>query len=164
MPVGNGDKEILSSELKINGQENNSSYLVSSQLHNTELIGRTKANKNTVIEFPDESGKILAVSEQSGSENFLPKFKNRNLIDSNVSSNEENITLYDSDGNAVIIINYNDFSNLMKFIKDGSTKTLRYDETENDVKYTDHSVRLTSDTNTHTILDDCSIIDCGEWS
>ena len=96
IPVGNGDKGLLNSEVSVNGQENDSAYHTDDgtddyKNHNTELVGKTKDNEDVVVEFPDKSGKMAVTSEGSGKEDYLPKYdKDGNLIDSDASQNTVN--------------------------------------------------------------------------
>ena len=183
IPVGNGGKELLQSEVSINGQENASEWhdttglsdpddIAAAEAHNTELIGKLKnAGGNVVVEFPDESGKMAVTSEGEGTEDFIPKYDaHGNLIDSDVSQNtaNEKFDIYDKNGNKIVTINYNDLANLINFHRAGAGNTTvevirRYDEVDatSGKKFTD--IR-NYDENTHTTLDDCSTIDGGEWA
>lgn len=171
IPVGNGGKELLNSEVSINGQDNASKWHdAADPTHNTELVGKTSANEEVAVEFPDESGKLLVNPEGNGTEDRLSKFDAYgNLIDSDVSQNTaaEKFDIYDKNGNKIVTINYNDLANLINFHRAGPNDTTvevirRYDEvdTVSGKKFTD--VR-DYDENTHTTLDDCSTIDGGEW-
>ena len=171
IPVGNGGKELLQSEVSINGQDNASKWHdAANPTHNTELVGKTSANDEVAVEFPDESGKLLVNPEGNGTEDFIPKFDaHGNLIDSDVSQNTaaEKFDIYDKNGNKIVTINYNDLANLINFHRAGPNDTTvevirRYDEVDatSGKKFTD--VR-NYDENTHTTLDDCSTIDGGEW-
>lgn len=168
IPIGNGDKGLLNSEVSINGQENDSAYHTDDGTddyvkHNTELVGKTKDKDKVVVEFPDKSGKMAVTSEGSGKEDYLPKYdKDGNLIDSDVSQNTGNevLTLHDAEGNELFKINYGDLARLLQFGSGASTITRRFDETVEGVKYTENR---DYDENTHTTLDDCSVIDGGEW-
>jgi hypothetical protein len=176
IPVGNGGKELLQSEVSINGQDNDSLYHTDDGTedyakHNTELVGKKKNNGgNVVVEFPDENGKMVVNLEGEGTEDFIPKYDaDGNLIDSDVSQNTaaEKFDIYDKNGNKIVTINYNDLENLINFHRAGPNDTTvevirRYDEVDatSGKKFTD--VR-NYDENTHTTLDDCSTIDGGEW-
>ncbi len=163
IPVGNGSKEILESEVSINGKDNDSLYHTDDTAHNTELVGKTKLNDPVVVEFPDESGKMAVTSEGEGTEDYLPKYDaHGRLIDSDVSQNtaDEVLTLHDANGNELLKINYGDLARLFQFGSGVDTVTRRFDETEEGVKYTDNR---NYDANIHTTLDDCSTIDGGEW-
>lgn len=170
IPVGNGGKELLQSEVSINGIENDSLYHTDDPAHNTELVGKTAAGDEVVVEFPDASGKMAVTSEGEGTEDFIPKYDAYgNLIDSDVSQNTaaEKFDIYDKNGNKIVTINYNDLANLINFHRAGANNTTvevvrRYDEVDatSGKKFTD--IR-NYDENTHTTLDDCSTIDGGEW-
>lgn len=168
IPVGNGDKGLLNSEVSINGQENDSRYHTDDgtedyKYHNTELVGKTKDNDEVVVEFPDKSGKMVVTSEGSGKEDYLPKYdKDGDLIDSDASQNTAGkvFTLHDAEGNELLKINYGDLAKLLQFGAGADTVTRRFDETVEGVKYTENR---NYDENTHTTLDDCSVIDGGEW-
>lgn len=163
IPVGNGGKELLQSEVSINGIENNSLYKTEDTVHNTELAGKTSGGDEVVVEFPDASGKMSVTSEGEGTEDYLPKYDaNGNLIDSDVSQNtaDEVLTLHDANGNELLKINYGDLAKLFQFGSGAGTVTRRFDETEEGVKYTENR---NYDANIHTTLDDCSTIDGGEW-
>ena len=161
IPVGNGSKELLQSEVSINGIENDSLY--KTDAHNTELAGKKSDGDEVVVEFPDASGKMAVTSEGEGTEDYLPKYDaNGNLIDSDVSQNtaDEVLTLHDANGNELLKINYGDLAKLFQFGSGAGTVTRRFDETEEGVKYTENR---NYDANIHTTLDDCSTIDGGEW-
>jgi hypothetical protein len=168
IPVGNGDKGLLNSEVSVNGQENDSAYHTDDgtdeyKKHNTELVGKTKDGDDVVVEFPDNSGKMTITSEGSGKEDYIPKYDaDGNLIDSDASQNTANkvFTLHDADGNELLKINYGDLAKLLQFGAGADTVTRRFDETVEGVKYTENR---NYDENTHTTLDDCSVIDGGEW-
>lgn len=165
IPVGNGGKELLQSEVSINGTENDSLYHSDDPVHNTELVGKTPTGNDVVVEFPDESGKMAVTSEGEGTTDFIPKYDaNGNLIDSDVSQNTaaEKFDIYDKNGNKIVTINYNDLANLINFHRAGAIEVRRYDEVDatSGKKFTD--IR-NYDENTHTTLDDCSTIDGGEW-
>lgn len=170
IPVGNGGKELLQSEVSINGRDNDSRYHTDDTSHNTELVGETSAGDEVVVEFPDASGKMTVTSEGEGTEDFIPKYDAYgNLIDSDVSQNTaaEKFDIYDKNGNKIVTINYNDLANLINFHRAGANNTTvevvrRYDEVDatSGKKFTD--IR-NYDENTHTTLDDCSTIDGGEW-
>lgn len=170
IPVGNGGKELLQSEVSINGRDNDSRYHTDDTSHNTELVGETSAGDEVVVEFPDASGKMAVTSEGEGNEDFIPKYDAYgNLIDSDVSQNTaaEKFDIYDKNGNKIVTINYNDLANLINFHRAGANNTTvevvrRYDEVDatSGKKFTD--IR-NYDENTHTTLDDCSTIDGGEW-
>ena len=163
IPVGNGSKELLQSEVSINGFENNSLYKTDDPAHNTELAGKKANGDEVVVEFPDASGKMAVTSEGEGTEDYLPKYDaNGNLIDSDVSQNtaDEVLTLHDANGNELLKINYGDLAKLFQFGSGAGKITRRFDETEEGVKYTENR---NYDANIHTTLDDCSTIDGGEW-
>ena len=168
IPVGNGDKGLLNSEVSVNGQDNDSAYHTDDgtddyKKHNTELVGKTKGGDDVVVEFPDKSGKMAVTSEGSGKKDYLPKYdKDGNLIDSDASQNTANkvFTLHDADGNELLKINYGDLAKLLQFGAGDNTVTRRFDETVKGVKYTEDR---NYDENIHTTLDDCSVIDGGEW-
>jgi len=168
IPVGNGDKGLLNSEVSVNGQENDSAYHTDDgtdeyKKHNTELVGKTKDGDEVVVEFPDKSGKMAVTSEGSGKEDYIPKYDAAgNLIDSDASQNTANkvFTLHDAEGNELLKINYGDLAKLLQFGAGADTVTRRFDETVEGVKYTEDR---NYDENIHTTLDDCSVIDGGEW-
>lgn len=163
IPVGGGGKELNNSEVSINSYQDASGYKTGSDTtHNTELNGKTKDGTDVTVEFPDVSGKLLAAAED-GTKNRLPKYdKNGNLIDSDLENDADagTFTVIDSDGNTVLTLNYGSFANLIKYALNGTDIIRRFDDEE----YTSAANRKTTDTNVHTILDDCSVIDGGDWS
>lgn len=183
IPVGNGGKALLNSEVSINGTENNSKYHdVANPTHNTELTGKTSAGDDVTVEFPDASGKLLVNPEGNGTPNRLPKFDaHGNLIDSALEhevdvSDKGHFNIIDDNGNVVMSLNYDELAQLITYSLGAKTMVRRFDDTDAvttadgegnsstvQVKRSSHEGRTGVDEDTHTMLDDCSTIDGGEW-
>ena len=169
IPVGNGDMALISSEVTINGQGNASKWHDADHSeHNTELVGKKSNGNDVVVEFPDKNGKLLVSGDGQGTKDRLSKFDaDGNLIDSDVeqSSEDKTLTVLDDEGNSLITLNYGDLAKLLQFT---SGITRRFDEeVEVEVEGDEFLRKFTElrnyDEKTHTILDDCSTIDGGEW-
>lgn len=183
IPVGNGGKALLNSEVSINGIGNDSNYLSAGTPHNTELTGKTATNDEVTVEFPDASGKLLVNPEGNGTENRLPKFDaNGNLIDSALehevdNSDKGHFNIIDDNGNVVMSLNYDELARLITYSLGAKTMVRRFDDTDRvttvdettgdetttQVQRSSHEGRTGVDEDTHTMLDDCSTIDGGEW-
>ena len=196
IPVGNGGKALLNSEVSINGQDNPSNWhdtsslsdpadITAAQAHNTELIGETKLSEEVTVEFPDESGKLLVNPEGNGTEDRLPKFDaHGNLIDSALENKiDQNLggqfNVFDQNGNKVLTLNYEELAKLIQYTlgtgANAKDITRRFDDTDRvttteggvettvQVQRSSHEGRTGVDEDTHTMLDDCSTIDGGEW-
>lgn len=167
IPVGSGEKNLLNSEVSINPVVDDSNYKTTEdKTHNTELIGKTSAGADVTVEFPDESGK-LSVTTGNGTKNRLPKYDaNGNLIDSALEHVKASDTangvfnILDANGNTVMTLNYEDLARVLQYKLNDKTITRNFD----DDKRTSHDNRLNRDENLHTLLDDCSTIDGGEWN
>lgn len=123
---------------------------------NTKITGKAKDGTAVDVEFPDESGKLI-VSSSAGTKDVLAKFNGKNgLEDSEVTSTEGLLTLQTADG-VSLKINYND---LAKFLQFSNGKTRLFDGDSEVI----NTKNRTFDENTHIILDDCSVIDGGDWS
>ena len=197
IPVGNGGKALLNSEVSINGQDNASKWhdttgltgdnLTAAQAHNTELTGLLKDGQTEVtVEFPDKSGK-LSVTVGDGTEDRLPKYDaHGNLIDSSLENKiDQNLggqfNVFDQNGNKVLTLNYEELAKLIQYTlgtgANAKDITRRFDDTDGvttvdeetgtstttQVKRSSHEGRTNVDEDTHTMLDDCSTIDGGEW-
>lgn len=182
IPVGNGGKALLNSEVSINETGNDSDYLSEGTPHNTELTGKTSAGDDVTVEFPDASGKLLVNPEGNGTENRLPKFDaHGNLIDSALEheidvSDKGHFNIIDDNGNVVMSLNYDELAQLITYSLGAKTMVRRFDDTDGvttgdgegnsttvQVQRSSHEGRTNVDENTHTMLDDCSTIDGGEW-
>ena len=187
IPVGNGGKALLNSEVSINGTENDSKWHdAANPTHNTELTGKTSADEDVTVEFPDESGK-LSVTVGDGTEDRLPKYDaHGNLIDSALENKiDQNLggqfNVFDQNGNKVLTLNYEELAQLIQYTlgtgANAKDITRRFDDTDGvttvdettgtettvQVKRSSHEGRTNVDEDTHTMLDDCSTIDGGEW-
>lgn len=183
IPVGNGGKALLNSEVSINGTENDSKWHdVANPTHNTELTGKTSAGNDVTVEFPDESGK-LSVTVGNGTEDRLPKYDaHGNLIDSALEhsvdvSDKGHFNIIDDNGNVVMSLNYDELAQLITYSLGAKTMVRRFDDTDGvtttdeatgtsttvQVQRSSHEGRTGVDEDTHTMLDDCSTIDGGEW-
>ena len=195
IPVGNGGKALLNSEVKINGIENASEWhdtsslsdpadIAAAQAHNTELIGKDKVGNDVVVEFPDASGK-LSVTTGDGTEDRLPKYDaHGNLIDSALENKIDQtlggqFNVFDQNGNKVLTLNYEELAKLIQYTlgtgvnakditrrfddTDAVTTTVGGTSTTTQVQRSSHEGRTGVDEDTHTMLDDCSTIDGGEW-
>lgn len=186
IPVGNGGKALLNSEVSINGQDNASKWHdAANPTHNTELVGKTSTEEEVTVEFPDESGKLLVNPEGNGTEDRLPKFDaNGNLIDSSLENKiDQNLggqfNVFDQNGNKVLTLNYEELAKLIQYTlgtgANAKDITRRFDDTDGvttteggvtttvQVQRSSHEGRTDVDEDTHTMLDDCSTIDGGEW-
>jgi hypothetical protein len=167
IPVGSGSKNLLNSEVSINPFADDSNYKTTKdKTHNTELIGKTSAGVNVTVEFPDQSGK-LSVTTGNGTKNRLPKYDaDGNLIDSALEHIKASDTakgvfnVVDSTGATVMTLNYEDLAQVLQYKLGSETITRNFD----DGGRTSHDNRLDRDKNLHTLLDDCSTIDGGEWN
>lgn len=167
IPVGSSSKNLLNSEVSINPVADDSNYKTTEdKTHNTELIGKTSAGTDVTVEFPDQSGK-LSVTTGNGTKNRLPKYDaNGNLIDSALEHVKASDTakgvfnVVDSTGAVVMTLNYEDLAQVLQYKLDDKTITRNFD----DGGRTSHDNRLDRDENLHTLLDDCSTIDGGEWN
>lgn len=167
IPVGSGEKNLLNSEVSINPIADDSNYKTAEdKTHNTELIGKTSSGTDVTVEFPDESGK-LSVTTGNGTKNRLPKYDaNGNLIDSALEHVKASDTtngvfnILDANGNIVMILNYEDLAQVLQYKLNDKTITRNFDDGER----TSHDNRFDRDENLHTLLDDCSTIDGGEWN
>lgn len=184
IPVGNGGKALLNSEVSINGTENDSNYHTDNTTHNTELTGKTSFDDDVTVEFPDTSGKLLVNPEGNGTENRLPKFDvHGNLIDSALehevdASDKGHFNIIDDNRNFVMSLNYDELAQLITYSLGAKTMVRRFDDTDavttvdeetgdvttTQVKRSSHEGRTDVDEDTHTMLDDCSTIDGGEWA
>ena len=162
IPVGSGKKNIVNSEVSINPVSDITTYKNHGDPHNTELIGKTSGGTQVTIEFPDTSGKMAVTQAGSGgTENFVPKYDaNGNLINSDIKNviADNKVSLVDNvTKEEKFSINYGNSTIGHKF---GTTDiTHNFDDDDR----TSHEKRIARDKNTHTLLDDCSIIDCGVW-
>ena len=184
IPVGNGGKALLNSEVSINETRNDSKWHdAANPTHNTELTGKTIAGEDVTVEFPDESGKLLVNPEGNGTPNRLPKFDaHGNLIDSALEhevdvSDKGHFNIIDDNGNVVMSLNYDELARLITYSLGAKTMVRRFDDTDGvttvdettgtettvQVKRSSHEGRTGVDEDTHTMLDDCSTIDGGEW-
>lgn len=167
IPVGSGSKNLVNSEISINPVADDSSYKTTEdKTHNTELVGKTSTGADVTIEFPDESGKI-SVTTGDGTKNRLPKYDaNGNLIDSALEHVKASDTakgafnVLDSDGSVIMTLNYEDLAQILQYKLGDTVITRNFDDEER----TSHDNRLDKDENLHTLLDDCSTIDGGEWN
>ena len=163
IPVGSGKKNIVNSEVSINPVSDVTSYKNPGDPHNTELVGKTSAGTTVTIEFPDESGKIAVTKSGGvgGTENFVPKYDaNGNLINSDIKNvaADNKVSLVDNaTKEEKFSINYSNSTIGHKF----GTKDITHNF--DDDNRTSHEKRLVRNEDTHTLLDDCSIIDCGVW-
>ena len=162
IPVGSGKKNIVNSEVSINPVSDITTYKNPGDPHNTELVGKTSGGTQVTIEFPDTSGKMTVTQAGSGgTENFVPKYDaNGNLINSDIKNiiADNKVSLVDNvTKEEKFSINYGNSTFGHKF---GTTDiTHNFDDDDR----TSHEKRIARDKNTHTLLDDCSIIDCGVW-
>lgn len=180
IPVGNGGKALLNSEVSINETENDSLYHPDDP-HNTELAGKTSAGEEVVVEFPDASGKLLVNPEGNSTEDRLPKFDaHGNLIDSALehkvdNSDKGHFNIIDDNGDVVMSLNYGELAQLITYSLGTKTMVRRFDDTDGvtttegettttvQVQRSSHEGRTGVDVDTHTMLDDCSTIDGGVW-
>lgn len=162
IPVGSGKKNIVNSEVLINPVSAATFYKSIGELHNTELIGKTSSGPQVVIEFPDASGKLTVTEvDSSGTENFVPEYDiNGRLINSGIKNvvTDNRVALVDNaTKEEKFSINYDNSTIIHKF---GATDiTHNFDDDDR----TSHEKRIARYKNTHILLDDCSIIDCGIW-
>lgn len=160
IPVGNGQKEIVNSEVFINPKTDDS---------NTSLTGLKSDGSKVTVEFPDSDGKMSVTGEGNGTHNRLPKYDaNGNFIDSSLEHIKNGDTpgkfnIVDQYGNIIMSLNYETLESLLQYKLDNGTITRNFDDDEDGVKRTDSTLRAARAENTHTLLDDCSIIDGGNW-
>lgn len=162
IPVGSGKKNIVNSEVSINPVSDITTYKNPGDPHNTELVGKTSGGTQVTVEFPDTSGKLTVTQAGGGgTENFVPKYDaNGNLINSDIKNiiADNKVSLVDNvTKEEKFSINYGNSTFGHKF--DTTDITHNFDDDDR----TSHEKRIARDKNTHTLLDDCSIIDCGVW-
>lgn len=160
IPVGNGQKEVVNSEVSINPKTDDS---------NTSFTGLKSDGTKVTVEFPDSDGKMSVTTEGSGTHNRLPKYDaSGNLIDSSlehikVDDTPGKFNIVDQNGNIIMSLNYETLASFLQYKLNNATITRNFDDDEDGVKRSDSTLRATRANNTHTILDDCSTIDGGTW-
>lgn len=133
---------------------------------NTRITGKNKDGDDVVVEFPDESGK-MSVSAGDGTEYFIPRYDaDGNLIESNIRNNTADsvVTIgVDADGtlhDANLSYNY-DTGLITHERKVGTSSNVGYHAFP--AVHADAKGTLPTAEDPATLLDDASVIDCGEW-
>lgn len=124
---------------------------------NTKITGKAKDGTSVSIEFPDEGGKIVVNTGTAGTKNVVAKFNGKGgIVESELTSEDGLLTIQAADGTNLKI----SYTDLTKFLQFSNGKTRLFDG-DSDVINTKNR---TFDKNTHVILDDCSVIDGGDWT
>lgn len=124
---------------------------------NTKITGKAKDGTSVSIEFPDEGGKIVVNTGTAGTKNVVAKFNGKDgIVESELTSEDGLLTIQAADGTNLKI----SYTDLAKFLQFSNGKTRLFDG-DSDVINTKNR---TFDENTHVILDDCSVIDGGDWT
>lgn len=124
---------------------------------NTKITGKAKDGTSVSIEFPDEDGKVVVNTGTAGTKNVVAKFNGKGgIIESELTSEDGALTIQAEDGTSLKI----SYADLAKFLQFSNGKTRLFDG-DSDVINTKNR---TFDENTHVILDDCSVIDGGDWT
>ena len=133
---------------------------------NTVIFGQTADGTQVDVEFPDVSGK-MSVTTGEGTEYFIPRYDaDGNLLESQIKNDTANtvvtIGVYTDGALTAANVSYNYDSGLItheRIVGKGSNAGYHvFPAAHSDAKGTTPTV-----SDPATLLDDASVIDCGEW-
>lgn len=164
IPQAAPGKSLVASDLFVNDTKHSSKYKPEGEEHNTEIVGKKADGTDVVVELPNKSGMLQVIGEGDGTKDVVPKFdENGALIDSAISQFED-----PTSGKRTVRlgenfdINFDNLSELFKYVKDKSTVTRLFDHDDDNInsessngRYHDEFIRV--------VLDEDSAIDGGEW-
>lgn len=135
---------------------------------NTRITGKNKDGDDVVVEFPDESGK-MSVSTGDGTEYFIPRYDaGGNLIESDIRNNIDDsvVTIgVNTDGTLhAANLSYNYDTGLITHERTmGKDLNVGVGYHAFPAAHADAKGTIPTSEDPATLLDDASVIDCGEW-
>jgi len=164
IPQAAPGKSLVASDLFVNDTKHSSKYKPEGEAHNTEIVGKKADDTEVVVELPNKSGMLQVIGEGDGTKDVVPKFdENGALIDSAISQFEDPIS-----GKRTVRlgenfdINFDNLSELFKYVKDKSTITRLFDHDDENIN-SESQLNRTHDEFIRVVLDEDSAIDGGEW-